>query len=124
MTSLSGIQPSINQTSLLAEATNAPSALNETNQASPEMKEAFQDFVAGTFYKQMFKSFRSAQNKPAYFHGGQAEEMFQAEMDQQISADLAKGQGGAFSDTLFSAFTRQLNAQSVKSLEAAPTVTP
>lgn len=124
MTSLSGIQPSLNQTSLLSEATNAPSTLDQANKKSPELKEAFQDFVAGTFYKQMFKSLRSGQNKPAYFHGGQAEEMFQAQLDQQISEDLAKGQGSAFSDTLFSAFSRQMNAQSVKSLESAPSVIP
>lgn len=123
MTPLSGIQPSINQTSLLAQATNAPAGLNQAGKNAPELKEAFQDFVAGTFYKQMFKAFRSAQNKPAYFHGGQAEEMFQAQLDQQISEDLAKGQGSTFSDTLFSAFSRQLNAQSVKSLENAPSVT-
>ncbi|QDT40854.1 flagellar rod assembly protein/muramidase FlgJ [Gimesia alba] len=124
MTSLSGIQPSLNQTSLLSEATSAPSTLDQAKKKSPELKEAFQDFVAGTFYKQMFKSLRSAQNKPAYFHGGQAEEMFQAQLDQQISEDLAKGQGSAFSDTLFSAFSRQMNAQSVKSLESAPSVIP
>ena len=124
MTSLSGIQPSFNQTSLMSEATNAPSTLDQAKKQSPELKEAFQDFVAGTFYKQMFKSLRSGQNKPAYFHGGQAEEMFQAQLDQQISEDLAKGQGSAFSDTLFSAFSRQMNAQSVKSLDEAPSVTP
>lgn len=123
MTPLSGIQQSASQTSLLAEATSAPSGLDSAQKNSPELKEAFQDFVAGTFYKQMFKSLRSAQGKPAYFHGGQAEEMFQAQLDQQISEDLAKGQGSAFSDTLFSAFSRQLNAQSVKSLDAAPSVT-
>ncbi|QDV48977.1 rod-binding protein [Gimesia fumaroli] len=124
MTPLSGIQPSLNQTTLLSEAANAPKGLGQANQNSSELKETFQDFVAGTFYKQMFKAFRSAQNKPAYFHGGQAEEMFQAQLDQQISEDLAKGQGGAFSDTLFSAFSRQLNAQSVQSLETAPSATP
>lgn len=123
MNALSGIQPSINQTSLYTETAKAPSALDQAKKNQPELKEAFQDFVAGTFYKQMFKAFRSAQNNPAYFHGGQAEEMFQEQLDQTLSEDLAKGQGSAFADSLFSAFSRQLNAQSVKSIENAPSVT-
>ncbi|WP_299468747.1 rod-binding protein [uncultured Gimesia sp.] len=123
MTPLSGIQPSISQTSLSSAVTQAPSQLNQAQKSSPELKQAFQDFVGGTFYKQMFKALRSGQNKPAYFHGGQAEEMFQSHLDQQISEDLAKNQGSAFSDTLFSAFSRQMNAQSVESLELASGVT-
>ncbi|WP_298859076.1 rod-binding protein [uncultured Gimesia sp.] len=124
MTPLSGIQPSINHTSLLSDVAKAPSQLNQTGKESPELKEAFQKFVAGTFYKQMFKAMREGQNKPAYFHGGQAEEMFQAQLDQQISEDLATGEGSAFSDTLFSAFSRQINAKSAQSLELSSSVTP
>lgn len=123
MTPLSGIQPSISQTSLLPDVAAAPSELNQAQKSSPELKEAFQDFVGGTFYKQMFKSLRSGQNKPAYFHGGQAEDMFQSHLDQQISEDLAKNQGSAFSDTLFSAFSRQMNATSVESLKTSTAVT-
>lgn len=124
MNPLSGIQPSITQTSLRSGAAKAPALLNQSPETSPELREAFQDFVAGTFYKQMFKALRSGQNKAAYFHGGQAEEMFQSHLDQQISEDLAKGQGSAFSDTLFSSFAQQLNAKSMKSLENSAGVTP
>lgn len=123
MSPLSGIQPSINQTSLTTNNTNAPVQLTQPQKSSPEMKEAFQDFVAGTFYKQMFKALRSGQNKPAYFHGGQAEELFQSHMDQQVSEDLAKNQGSAFSDTLFSSFARQMNAVSVESLNVSSSAT-
>tara|TARA_R110002095_G_scaffold172230_1_gene149635 strand:+ start:7308 stop:7682 length:375 start_codon:yes stop_codon:yes gene_type:complete len=122
MSALSGIQPALSQTSLLPEVAQAPSQLSQSDKSSPELKQAFQDFVGGTFYKQMFKSLRSGQNKPAYFHGGQAEEMFQSHLDQHIAEDLAKNQGNAFSDTLFSAFSRQMNAQSVESLKLAPSV--
>ena len=124
MTSLSAIQPSLNQTSLLSNASGAPAELNQPGQNSSELKEKFQEFVAGTFYQQMFKAMRSAQGKPAYFHGGQAEEMFQSQLDQQISTDLAKKEGGRFSDALFSSFSRQLNANSQKSIETAAAITP
>ena len=69
-----------------------------------ETREAFQALVAGTFYKQMLKSLRNTLDKPAYFHGGQAENTFQAQLDQQIAEDLAAGRGGDFADKLYEAF--------------------
>jgi len=66
-----------------------------------EVKEKFQDFFAGTFYKQMFKSLRATHDKAAYLHGGQAEEMFRSQLDQQVAEDLARNQGAAFSDTFY-----------------------
>lgn len=73
-------------------------------------REAFQDFVAGTFYQQMLKSLHATHGKPAYFHGGQAEEMFQSQMDQQVASDLAKSHGSVLSDKLYEVFARQLQA--------------
>lgn len=72
-------------------------------------RKAFQDFVAGTFFKQMLKALRSGQDKPAYLHGGQAEEMFQSQLDQQVAEDLAKNHGSAFSDSLYESFRTQLD---------------
>lgn len=69
-------------------------------------KEAFRDFVAGTFYRELFKSLRSGENKPAYFHGGRAEEIFRGQLDQIVTEDLAKSHGAQLSDPLFSAFSR------------------
>ncbi len=62
---------------------------------------SFQDFSAGTFYKEMLKSLRSGQKHSKYFYGGQAEEIFRGQMDQQIAEDLARQHGGAFSNPLF-----------------------
>ena len=73
-----------------------------------KVREAFQDFVAGTFYMQMLKSMRKMHGKAAYFHGGQAEQIFQGQLDQQIAEDLARNQGSAFSDPLFAAFEQRL----------------
>ena len=85
-----------------------------TNQKFPETKimeitlqQAFQDFFAGTFYKQMFQSLRKMHSKPAYFHGGRAEEVFQSQMDQEVAENLARDQGSSFSDPMFSVFARK-----------------
>jgi len=88
-----------------------------------EAREAFQDFVSGTFYKQMLKALRETQSKPAYFHGGSAEEMFQSQMDQQVAEDLAKDHGSEFSDPLFAAFSRQQHALVAGSASSSNPVT-
>lgn len=81
--------------------------------ASPEeaeLRQTFQKFVAGTFYKQMFKTLRKMHDKPAYFHGGQAEEIFRSQMDQQVAEDLADKQGAAFADAMYDGFALQVKA--------------
>ena len=77
------------------------------NEQELQVREKFQEFVSGTFYKQMLKALRSTQGKPAYFHGGQAEEMFQGQMDQYVTDDLARNQGKTFADPLFSVYARR-----------------
>jgi Rod binding domain-containing protein len=72
--------------------------------AGSQTRAAFQDFVAGTFYKEMLKSLHQMHGKPAYFHGGQAEKIFQGQLDQQLAEDLARGRGGDFADSLYQAF--------------------
>ena len=76
-----------------------------------QLEETFQDFVAGTFYKQMLKSLRKTHGQPAYFHGGQAEEIFQSQLDQQVAENLARNHGAAFADPMFQAFSRQVAAK-------------
>jgi Rod binding domain-containing protein len=69
-----------------------------------DLKSNFQDFVAGTFYKQMLKSLHKMHGKPAYFNGGQAEKVFQGQLDQQMAEDLAHSHGKSLSDGLYQAF--------------------
>jgi Rod binding domain-containing protein len=71
------------------------------------VREKFQDFVGGTFYKEMLKSLRAAQKPSKYLNGGQAEKMFQGQMDQQIAEDLAHQYAGHLSDPLFESYSRQ-----------------
>ncbi len=98
------LSPSLPVSSLaaLGESPKPPPSEREL-----ETREKFQEFVAGTFYKQMLKSLRSTQGKPAYFHGGQAEEVFRSQLDQHITDDLARSRGGSFADPLFSVYARQ-----------------
>jgi len=87
--------------SLAAEARTAKQPVNATQQA-------FQDFVAGTFYKQMLKALRSTQQSVQYMDGGQAEQAFRSQLDQQISEDLARSHGDVFAEGLYDGFQRRL----------------
>ena len=88
-----------------------------------QVREKFQDFAAGTFYKEMLKSLRSAQKPSKYFNGGQAEKIFQGQFDQQIAEDMARQNGAAFASPLFEAYSRQtgLGQSSGGSLSASAT---
>ena len=78
---------------------------------SDATEETFQEFVAGTFFQQMFKAMRQTQKKPKYFHGGKAEEIFQSQLDQQFSQELAKSHGAAFSNDLYKPFLNNLGSR-------------
>lgn len=98
MSSISGIS------SLNSLASLAPAA--RPSEAELQVKEKFQDFVAGTFYKMMLKEMRKMHDKPAYLHGGQAEDIFQGQLDQQVAEDLAHKHGDALVGPLYDAFVR------------------
>jgi len=69
------------------------------------VREAFDAFVGETFYGQMLSAMRKTQGKPAYFHGGQAEEIFQGQFDQVLSEKLSKAGAHSFSEPMYELFT-------------------
>jgi len=75
-----------------------------------ELKKVFNEFTAGTFYREMLEAMRKGTGKPAYFDGGQAEEIFRAQLDQQIADRLVEQHGEQFSKPLFENFSQQLLA--------------
>lgn len=80
--------------------------------AATTHEEAFQQFVAGTFYAQMLKSLRSTEGETPYLDGGQAESIFRAQLDQELASQLATQQGDSFAAALYSAHRDQLRISS------------
>ncbi|MFT5325865.1 MAG: Rod binding domain-containing protein [Planctomycetaceae bacterium] len=76
-------------------------ALSPAPPNGPLLPEAFDQFVGDTFFRQMLKSLRSTTGKPAYFHGGQAEEIFQSQLDELLITDMVKATKDSFSADLF-----------------------
>ncbi|TWU34462.1 rod-binding protein [Novipirellula artificiosorum] len=69
-----------------------------------EMKEAFTQFVGETMFGSMLASMRKTVGKPAYFHGGRTEEVFQKQMDQLIVEDLTESSASTLADPMFELF--------------------
>jgi flagellar protein FlgJ len=65
-----------------------------------ELKEKFTQFFGETFYGQMIKSMRSTVGKPAYFHGGQAEEIFRGQLDQHMAEHLTEATADQLAEPL------------------------
>jgi Rod binding domain-containing protein len=56
----------------------------------------------------MMKAMRSTVGKPAYFHGGQAEEAFRSQLDQQLADAMSDASAPQIADPMFAKqFPRQ-----------------
>jgi len=109
MNSISPAQTAMNSARFAADSREAAGSrsLNQTSEQKQSQQSAFQDFVAGTFYKEMLKSLQKMHGKPAYVYGGHAEEIFQGQMDQQIAEDMAHSKGAAISDPLYKGYLQR-----------------
>ncbi len=72
-----------------------------------ELRKAFDQFVGETFYGQMLQAMRKTQNKPAYFHGGRAEDIFQQQFDQVLAEKLTAATADQFTGPMYQLFTLQ-----------------
>jgi Rod binding domain-containing protein len=81
---------------------SAPSQLPEK-----ELRQAFDSFVGETFYSQMLGAMRKTVGKPAYFHGGRAEEVFRNQLDQVLAEKLSEATAEQFTGPMFELFSLQ-----------------
>ncbi len=88
-----------------------PSELSQTDRehaTSPQLREAFRDFVGQTLFSQMLRAMRQTVGKPPYFHGGRMEEVFQVELDRLLVEKAARKTGDQFADEMFELFSLRL----------------
>ena len=78
-----------------------PSSADQQLTEAKEVRQAFRSFVGEAFFRQMLKSMRSTQEKPAYFHGGQAEEVFRSQLDQALAEEMTKSSADKIADPMF-----------------------
>jgi Rod binding domain-containing protein len=68
---------------------------------SSELREKFTQFVGEAFFGQMIKAMRSTVGKPAYFHGGRGEEVFQSQLDQKMAEHLTETSASRVAEPMF-----------------------
>ena len=93
---------SSSDTQALAQPKRKLETVDET-----KLRETFNQFVGETFFTQLIKSMRSSLGKPAYFHGGRAEEVFQGQLDQMLSEQFAETSSDQLAAPMFELFQLQ-----------------
>ena len=81
---------------------HASGARGSRSTSTDTLREHFTQFVGESFFGQMIKAMRSTVGKPAYFHGGRSEEVFQGQLDQRLAEHLTESSYHQFDDTIFS----------------------
>ena len=76
-------------------------------QENEPVREAFGDFVGQTLFGSMMSSMRKSLDKPAYFHGGRAEEVFQQQLDQTLVEEISDASAESFVNPMFDLFQLQ-----------------
>ena len=66
-----------------------------------QVRETFNAAIGETLFAQMLKSMRKTVGKPAYFHGGRAEEAFQQQLDQVLAEKMSGACAGQFTGPMF-----------------------
>jgi Rod binding domain-containing protein len=79
----------------------AESATGPDEGEKAELRKAFNSFVGESLFGQMLEQMRKTVGKPAYFHGGQAEELFRGQLDQLLAQKMTESAGHSYSDRLF-----------------------
>ena len=80
---------------------NGVASLEQQINDAKELKETFNTFVGESYFGQLLKSMQSTVGKPAYFHGGQAEEVFRGQLNQQMAQDMTAASADQIADPMF-----------------------
>ena len=68
---------------------------------TPELQKAFTDFAGQTFFGELVKQMRATVKKPAFFHGGMGEDIFQSQLDQVLVERISDASAKSFSDPMY-----------------------
>jgi Rod binding domain-containing protein len=98
---MSSVIPKTAASSLASALPPRTPTFDTKNHTHDELRTHFTQFVGESFFGQMLKSMRATVGKPAYFHGGRAEEIFQGQLDQHLAEHLTESSASRFADPMF-----------------------
>ncbi len=73
-----------------------------------KLRSTFDEAVAATFYRQMFKALRASTGKAGLFANSHGEKVFQQQLDEVLIEKMSKSSGGDFTSDLFEQQFRNL----------------
>jgi len=76
-------------------------AVSRGGRDTPELREVFSDFVGQTFYGELMKQMRATLHKPAFFHGGMGEDVFQQQLDQIMVERMSDTSAKSLSEPMY-----------------------
>lgn len=76
-------------------------AVRRGGRDTPELREAFTDFVGQTFFGELVKQMRATVHKSEFFHGGMGEDIFQTQLDQIMVERMSKTSAKSLSDPMY-----------------------
>jgi hypothetical protein len=79
----------------------SPSPPPRRGHDTPELRQAFTDFVGQTFFGELVKQMRATVDKPAYFHGGPGEDIFQSQLDQIMVERVSEASAKSFAEPMY-----------------------
>ena len=69
-----------------------------------EIRSKFEAVLGEMLFGQLFKAMRKTVGKPAYFHGGRAEEIFSQQLDQVLAQKIAETSADQFVGPMYDLF--------------------
>ena len=112
--SLTRIPPALQQSNLdvyersdgtTATRLDMPTQPTATEANDKQFRELLHQFIGQTLFGQMLKSMRSTQEKNPFFHGGNAEDIYQSMLDMELTDQLTKATAKTLSEPMYKLMT-------------------
>jgi len=82
-------------------ATELPKKESHADANEKQFRELLHQFIGQTLFGQMLKSMRATQEKNPFFHGGQAEEIYQSLLDMELTDQMTKTTSKTLSEPMY-----------------------
>lgn len=94
------------ETQSLARGAQQAASLEQAAQdaGDAELRATFESVLGEMLFGQMLQGMRKTVGKPAYFHGGRAEEIFTQQLDQVLAENIAKTSADQFVGPMYELF--------------------
>jgi Rod binding domain-containing protein len=85
----------------VATRLDIPKAESPADANDKQFRELLHQFVGQTLFGQMLKSMRATQEKNPFFHGGNAEDIYQSLLDMKLTDQMTKSTSKSLSEPMY-----------------------